>query len=72
VAKLVASLVDNSGQTPGKTEDQEERKRLKKQHEQISKCPHNPKVGGSNPSPAISSRKLKAIARWPFLLVLQG
>jgi len=55
VAKLVASLVDNSGQTPGKTEDQEERKRLKKQHEQISKCPHNPKVEGSNPSPAIGA-----------------
>jgi len=40
-------------QTVGNIREQETTKLLKRKSERICGCPHNPKVGGSNPSPAI-------------------
>ena len=54
VSKLVSGLVSGKCQKRDKIRYYQQRKRLKKQHEQKLNCPHNPKVGGSNPSPAIS------------------
>ncbi len=52
VANLVAILVDNTIQRPNKIGNEQQLKRLKRQHGQLLNRPHNPKVGGSNPSPA--------------------
>src|SRR5437016_2097081 len=67
VAKSVVSLVDNTVQKPTKNSKSGEAKRLKGQHGRNQSRPHNPKVGGSNPSPAIR----KATSKWPFLLPLR-
>ncbi len=56
VDKVVANLVDNKLQPRDKTDYQQLDKRLKEQHGKQLSRPHNPKVGGSNPSPAIEGR----------------
>ena len=51
-------FVDNTIQTTDKIGNEQQLKQLKRQHGHLLNRPHNPKVGGSNPSPAI--QRLKA------------
>jgi hypothetical protein len=52
--QLVAKQVATTRRQPAKAANQEKRKRLKRQHRQSLNRTHNPpKVGGSNPPPAI-------------------
>ena len=66
VDKLVVSLVDNTDPKRSRMRQCGEAKRLKRQHGQKLNQPHNPKVGGSNPSPAIG-----AASKRPFFIALE-
>src|SRR5262245_3400601 len=45
---------------------------LKRQERPIKFLAHNPKVGGSNPSPAIFRTNQRSPNRWPFFLRLRS
>ena len=66
MAKLVASFVANKCQKSGKNRQSALTNWLKRQHGQILDRPHNPKVGGSNPSPAIKAADLAAFFSWGY------
>jgi hypothetical protein len=53
VVNLVANWVVNMDQESDKKSHSALSKWLKRQHGEIKDRPYNPKVGGSNPSPAI-------------------